>query len=261
MTQSVDDLLAEFDDLTDDVSRSKHAFFAANLRRWFAFMDGTPEVASAITKFENSIDYEQWSKDGLKPQSGMGPGRISLPEDTEPRLGVLIGLFRSLTAREDAALKFSHSYVSSERNFNDNIADLVNQVFAPFAKDLRRQISRALTNSVMAPAADRIVPINHNEIPYKELLEALDKVKATLQGTNDYDDPEDKEQRIAELLAGRLLLEPTRGRLTAILATLGDVLRYLAKRFVDTAIGRIATLAIEKLVALIPTALAFFLGP
>jgi hypothetical protein len=73
----------------------------------------------------------------------MGHGRIDRPDELDRRLGILLALFRTLTANEQAGWRFAHSYVSSAKNLNDNILALVDQVFDPFVRDLRRKISRA----------------------------------------------------------------------------------------------------------------------
>lgn len=105
----VDDILDEYDDLARDVSRSGHAFFCAKLRRWFNFIDKTPELKAIIDKAESSIDFAEWRATGLVEQRGMGHGRIVLPENDLQRLGALAGLFRSLTEDEQAAWRFAHS--------------------------------------------------------------------------------------------------------------------------------------------------------
>ncbi len=250
-----DDLFTDFDDRTDDVSRSTYDFFRANLERWFAFLDETPEFAPAIQDLEELIDYRVWSKTGLVEQEGMGHGRIALPNGQRERLSALLGLFRSLTNDEDAGWRFAHEYVSSSRHLNDNIADLVSKLFEPFARDLRRHLERNLAS---APASDRTVPLNHNAPAYRELIEALDKLERALVGLNDYDDADDKAQRIAEISAGRRLLEAPRTRLDAVRITVGAGLKYIAKKFADTALGKLALVAIEKLLAAIPSIASYF---
>lgn len=249
MVQDIDEMLSEFDDLTDDVSRSKHEFFASNLRRWFAALDGEPETANLIQRLESGTDFDEWSKTGLIAQRGMGHGRINLPDDADQRLGVLISLFRSLTKSEDAAWRFSAEYISSERNLNDNVADLVDQVFLPFARDLRRRIDRHLRDSNLVPAADRIVHPDHNTTQCKTALHAIERTKKAVQDANDYPDADDQKQRLAELEAGVLLLKAPRFRLQALKEVLINCLTYLAKKFADQIIGITAAAAITALFA------------
>ncbi len=264
MNQDIDDLLSEFDDLREDVSRSKHEFFGSNLRRWFAFLDDTPEIANTIRRLEGSIDFEQWRKDGLQPQCGMGHGRIVLPEGRDKRLGALIGMFRSLTMSENAGLQFAHSYVSSKRNINENIADLVDQLFDPFARDLRRQISRDLTDEttpepapIVVPASDRIVEIDHNKPAHKETETALERLREAVRGENAFDNPDEKERCIAEIETIPVLIRPKNVRLLLLASAVG-VLTYLVAKFADAVVGRLAENALKKLLELIPALAPFF---
>ncbi len=192
----------------------------------------------------------------------MGQGRIVLPENEDQRLGTLIGLFRSLTESEEAGWQFAHRFVSLDRNLDANIADLVDQYFEQFVRDLRRQMQRseAAIEEPTVPASDRVVFLNHNEQPYQELVEALTEMEMALVGANDYEDLEDKEQRIAEISAGQRLLAAPRVRLEALLATIGEALIYLAKKFMDSAIGQAASWAINKMIKLAPAAWTFFTG-
>ncbi len=87
-------------------------------------------------------------------------------------------------------------------------------------------------------------------MPYREAIEALEKLEQVLREANDYPDAEDKEQRIAEISAAQRLLKSGRVRVSAVIGLLGSGLLYLANHFVGTAIDRAATSVIEKLTAL-----------
>lgn len=267
MATDIDEVLSEFDDLSGYVSHSKHDFFSSNLRRWFAFIDSAPGVANITRKLEGSVDFEDWRKEGLKPQSGTGHGRIILPERDEERLGALIGLFRSFTANEQAAWEFAHGYVSSAKNINENIADLVDQIFIPLVRDLRRKISRELTTQnevkpetipLAVPASDRIVDIDHNNPAYSKVLVDLGELREAVRGENNFDDPDDKGRCLAEIDAVPTLLRARKVRIAA-LGAVAVVLTYLVATFTDTAVGRLAGNAINKLLELVP-ALTPFLG-
>lgn len=175
----------------------------------------------------------------------MGPGRVAFPEDPERRLGIQLWLFRSLSASEEDPWQFAHEYVSSESNLNGMIADLVEQVFNPFVKALRRELDRELARS---PAIDesRVVSIHRDEA-WREAVEALDEAKRILVQTNAQLSQEDKSQRVAELSAGRRLLEAEQLRVGALLGTAGNALRYLATKFMDIGLGKAASIAWDKI--------------
>jgi Asp-tRNA(Asn)/Glu-tRNA(Gln) amidotransferase C subunit len=99
--------------------------------------------------------------------------------------------------------------------------------------------------SDIIPASDRIVRLNHNSKSYQETMTSLNRLIEAVETTNEYDDAEDKDERLAELSAGRRLLEAVRVRSNVVwrlLARLGvevprvpnTLLRTeLRKRFVN----------------------------
>lgn len=258
----IEELLSHYDELADDTGRSKHEFFCSNLKRWFRYLDNTPKLSSLMQQIEGSVDFEEWRKDGLIEQKGMGNGKIVLPEDEIQRLSALTGLFRSLTENDDAAWRFANDYISYENNFNVMISELVDQLYEPYVRDLRSQLQRMVSSSDAdtIPASDRVVSLNHNERPYQDVIKALDDLSEALRQTNNYDDPADKAQREAELAAGKELLKAPRVREDGLLSVLGKVLRYLWTKFRDTAVGQAAKWAIDKLIALFPALWTFFSG-
>jgi hypothetical protein len=255
---NIDEIIDEYDDLTGYVRRSDYDVFASNLASWYAFLNRTSPVDALVKSLENSVNYDEWSKTGLIDQRGTGHGRVKLPSDPDMKLGILIGMFRRLAGDERQSLNFAHSYASSARNFNENINDLVGKLFDPLADDLRRRIRRIESSESKIPASDRFVNVNHNSPAYKELEESLEELEKNLIALNDYDDPEDKEQRIAEISAGRRLLKATRVRIEGLLATVGAALRHLLKKTIDTSIGKIVSLAVEKLISWAPAIWTFF---
>ena len=72
---------------------------------------------------------------------------------------------------------------------------------------------------------------------------------------NDYPDGDDREQRLAELDAGRSLLDAPLVRVEALREVLVKGLKYLAGKFVESAIGIAATAALGLLATLFTLAL------
>lgn len=182
---------------------------------------------------------------GIRSEGGMGPGRIALPEELKSRLGIQLSLFRSLSVSEEAAWTFAHEYVSSESNLNTMISDLVDQVFDPFVRTLRRHLSRELAQSAGVDE-DRIVTLRRDDA-WREAIEALDEAKRVLMQANDPLTEEEKSQRVAELVAGRDLLEAKQLRVGALTGTAGNALRYLATKFMDVGLGKVAAIAWDKI--------------
>jgi hypothetical protein len=154
----------------------------------------------------------------------------------------------------NAAL-FSKVFISpSERNLDAGVAQLSQQLFIPTATALRRRLEKpesTVPNSdmipLLVPGSDRTVPLNHNSADYAAAVRALEKVEQAVQQANEYQDLDDKEQRIAELNAGRRLLQATRARIDALVALIYRGLSYLAKKFADVTIGEAAKAALALL--------------
>jgi hypothetical protein len=146
-------------------------------------------------------------------------------------------------------------FFGGSTRYDHMIQEIVAQIFDPMARDLRaylyRRISAVADDLSEAPASDRTVPLTHNSPEYIEAIESLKKLESTVAVTNDYEDFNDKEQRMAELSAGRRLLEAPQVRADALKAVLYKGLLYLAKKFADHAIGIGATATIAAIGRLI----------
>ncbi len=101
------------------------------------------------------------------------------------------------------------------------------------------------------PASDRIVTLGHNSPEQIETLEKIDKLIELVTETNEFPgSPEDKEQTIAELSAGRKLLEAAKVRVAAIKEVLQPKLAWLAEKTAGAMIGSLAGKLLEYLLAL-----------
>jgi len=103
------------------------------------------------------------------------------------------------------------------------------------------------------PASDRVVTLDHNSGAYVEATDALQTLERALREANDYPEPEEREQHIAEVSATWRLLQSVRVRIVAVVAVAKAPLTFLIKKFADKAIGKAAAVAVEKLAALIGT--------
>ncbi len=257
MSDRISDLLQDYDDLVDVVANATHNLYQASLSRWFALIDEAPKFAREVARLESLNDFDTWYRDleDRQRKHGMGSTQLDLPTDREAALGMQVSLFRRMANGKIRAEIFAHVYIApSERNVNRGLNEFSKQIFIPAAKALRRRLERT-ANSVSSPdiaplfvpAADRTVTLDHNSPDYTDTLRALEKVEQAVQQANDYDDPDDKEQRVAELSAGRRLLQATRARVDALIAVIYRGLSYLAKKFADVTIGEAAKAALALL--------------
>ena len=69
--------------------------------------------------------------------------------------------------------------------------------------------------------------LDHNQPEYVDAKEALREVEHAIRAANDYDSPEDREQRLAEIRAGHTLLNSARVRAEALIAVVYRALKYL----------------------------------
>ena len=115
------------------------------------------------------------------------------------------------------------------------------------AEELLEELDESdpIATGTVIPASDRVVFIDHNSADFREMKQAIEEVKNAVLGNNKYgaSEPEDREQRVAELDAGLTLLTSVKVRVTAIVAVLGSALTYFATKFADAAIGGLATSA------------------
>ena len=115
-------------------------------------------------------------------------------------------------------------------------------------KPLAEQLGLAKEGT--APAADRIVNLDHNSPPYQEAISALDEVIEAVKNErkNDF---EEKERVQKELQAGKILLEADSVDPEKIKATLIKTLKWLGKKFAEKAIDNLAAIAIAAIFTLI----------
>jgi hypothetical protein len=244
---------ALYDELTDEVSRSRHQFVADHLATWFEHLDETPDVALTILRLQAGLNFQNWYNEQLSSQGSMaGSGELNYPSAREKRLGMKLLLFREFAERRMEIDDFARVFVYTAGDLDDQTRGVIEQVFAPMARDLRRLLEREAEQAEgNIPASDRVVNLTHNSVSYQEAIDALDKLEALLRETNEYEDVEDKDQRIAEVSATKRLLQASRVRVSSVLAVIAPTVKFLAKTFATSGIGKAAGWAWDKLLALL----------
>jgi hypothetical protein len=125
----------------------------------------------------------------------------------------------------------------------------LSQLLSPF--DLLDPAFVEAAEKQIVPAADRVVPINHNSSAYQEAEAALSHLEDAVRGANDHPHPEQQGQQVAEISALRRLLQAARVRVRAVFAVAATAFVSLARMFKDKMIGALATTAWEKLQAVV----------
>lgn len=103
------------------------------------------------------------------------------------------------------------------------------------------------------PAADRTVALDHNSRGYADAVSAYDALIDQVRGDNAFgeQEPEEKEQLTKVLIAGRSLLNQTKVKVSTIEALVMPPLRYVARKWVDAAIGASAAVVVGLIAKLL----------
>jgi hypothetical protein len=235
---------AVYDELSDEVTRARHAFLPDHLRNWLATIDETPDVSRIVEQLQSGLDFPTWFQQCEQTK------KLAWPEQREKRLGMQLLLFRAAAqGKPDIGILGVH-FLHAGRDVNVNASAFVEQVFAPMARDLRRYLEQQIGSVAIAPASDRVVRLDHNSAAYTDAMQALETLERVLKEANDFPSLEEKEQQVAEVSATRRLLQSVRVRIAPVVSLAGPPLTYLAKKFIDTGIGKAAGAAIDKLIAL-----------
>lgn len=99
--------------------------------------------------------------------------------------------------------------------------------------------------------------LKHNTLAHDEADAALEDVERNLQQAND-GDPQEKERVLAEVGAARRLLKASQVRIALLATLLGSALSWIASQFAETAVGKGAEWAIQKLTEYLPMLSDFF---
>lgn len=243
----LEDFTDEYADRANDVEASSYRTFAQRLRDWFTLLDETPQVSAVVTKLESTTDFQEWYTAGLGTVRGMvGSGRLAWADDRTTRLGQTIGLFRHLSQEEMAFSRFCSSFFWAGKNYDDMVYKITAEMFAPFARDLLKHIQRQVASKPIdaAPASDRIVTLDHNSAPYRELTTSLSRLEEHVRGLNDFpDSAEERERILAELSAGGRLLAAARARVDGMVAVLLPALKWLGEKIADNLVSILVTAA------------------
>jgi len=172
---------------------------------------------------------------------------LNLPKEPEKALGMKLALFRHFSESTiDDVPTFGFAFMRVGQDFNENARNVIEQLFMPMARELRRYLEIELEK---VPASDRIVTLDHYSSGYREAVAALETLENVLRGANDYPDPEEKERVVAEVSATRRLFQSVKVRVGAVASLLSLPALYLVKEFAGTAVGDAAQKVIDVICA------------
>jgi hypothetical protein len=247
---------AEYDDETDMVVRSGAGTVPERLKSWFQTLDTAPDVWEIVQELQDkSEDFGDWYNKCRK-RDKKGAATLLWPNGEEERLGMELLFFRAAADGKVDIGQAGYLFISAPfRNLDESTRRFVKEVFSPFARELRAYLERRLANLLTddggraralldentdqsVPASDRVVRLDHNSPEYIQVMNALDELESGLKGKNDYEDMELRDQHVAEVSAGRRLLQAIRVRSKAIVGVLAGVLGYVSLKFADTALGQ-----------------------
>lgn len=112
---------------------------------------------------------------------------------------------------------------------------------------------QVLGRGVLAPASDRLVALDHNSTEYQDAVANLGELLSEIERSNSYfeKDAETNEKILAELKAGRTLIEAKFVERHLVHRLLLSPLTYLITAFAGGAIAALATDAYEAIKALV----------
>jgi hypothetical protein len=245
---------AVYDELTDEVNRARYQFLPDHLRNWFEHMDDTPQVAEIVRRLQAGQDLDAWYKQAESTRgSFVGSGALQWPEGKEKALGMKLLMFRACAEKKLEAAMIGYAFVYVGSNINDNAHAVIEQIFMPMASELRRYLEREvakLPTNPSIPASDRVVSLDHNKPEYQEAVESLDRLVKTIKESNDYADIEEREQRIAEVSAARLLMDAVRVRIEPLVSLLRPIVIQFATELKDNLVAIAVTATVAALTAL-----------
>lgn len=246
-----DEYWREYEDVAGEVEPSLHQLFQGNLQRWFAILDRETFVRQYLSGLEAAVDFSEWYSEALKTRgSFVGSGRLVWPLHEGQRLALQLALFRRFAEGTIRPMDFYIAFLGRSTNLNDMVRDLGQQIFRPLARELRRHISRIADGRSLSPegdeldaeipAADRSVRLDHNRPEYRVVVDAFGSLEKNVKDANNYDDIQDKSQRLAEISAAGRLIRAARVRVEALVSLIAPTLKYLIRKFADTVVGETA---------------------
>jgi hypothetical protein len=238
MEEAYDDFVQDYSDRLDDIRRADWRNFPRALSDWLLLVDQSPHSAELVRDLGSRVDFDTWYAQAKASVGGMvGSGRLNWSADRTERLAQTLGLIRQLSSNENELVEYTSAFSWAGSNLNDNKYKVTDEVVEPFARDLFRYIERNRQSVPTLPAADRIVPVSHNSPEVRDLEGKLSELLAAVERSNSLRNDPDFERNLAELSAGKRLLQADAVRPSALGAVLGPALKWFGDHVAGSAIG------------------------
>lgn len=246
--------IEDYEDASNDVMQARHETFVNHLQSWFDVLGGDPVVSALVSALLKRVDFKSWYEEAEATQEGaVGSGKLHWPRDRTDSLAMHLSLFRAFVEEVIDPADFCITFLFKENNFDTMIADITDVYFKPTSRKLLKhleQTARTKGDGGLPLNEDRIVRRDQFGDQFDDLSKAAGEVELALRGINDQEGFEERQRLLAEIGAGRRLLEAPEVRVGAVRATLWHSLNYLAKKTVDSAVGKVVGIAVSKLAAL-----------
>ena len=233
----VDEFFAEYDAATEDVFASLYQFFDTNLENWFSVIESEDRTKAVLESLEGLVNFDEWYAEAAETQGSMvGSGTLSWPKDQRTGLAMRLSLLRAFEQGKIEVPDFCSAFLYTDNKFDSMVNAVADQIFRPTARLLRKELVKSLSQKAVedgAPASDRVVSLDHNSKPYRDMIESIESALVRVRESNSFPDYDEKMRLIAEIAAGKTLVEQKQTRTNAIWHTLRAALVAIAKKTAD----------------------------
>ncbi len=252
-----------YDELTDEVTRSRYQFLPDHLRNWYEALDTTPGISTIISRLEDGLDVDKWLQAAQQTGGSFaGSSRLDWGSDKEKSLGMRLALFRAAANSKQDISRLGFHFIHVGNSINDNAQAFLDQVFSPMARELRRFLEAEAQKPDFGriPASDRTVTVNHNSKEYADADEAMEQLEKAIRETNDFPSLEERDQREAEISAARRLLKAARVDVEKVATLVKPVVVEYVKKVKDGIVAHAASATVTALGVLLGYAFKALIG-
>lgn len=237
--------LDELSTETERVLSSRQGLWVESLSRWFDVIDSDMEAREAVGALEEGANFDEWHKEHYDAWRNdheefleKRMAQIRFPRDRRQSLGIRLRLFRAILDGKFDTPSFCLHYLGVYTE-QDIVTTMSKEIFSPMVHDLKKYLTEYIESpDKIIPAADRIVPLDHNSVNYMDTIKAAEEFREELSKTNI--ELEDKGRLVAEVSAGIELLRGPSVNTRALRATLVKGAKYVADKAAGATIAVLA---------------------
>jgi hypothetical protein len=141
--------------------------------------------------------------------------------------------------------------IEAEGLAHERAYDLYEEMDERRSSSVLLESPQVVSSATTVPASDRIVRIDHNLKPITELQEKLDEVVTWMEADNSLSQEEDaREQRLAELKAGKVVLEAPQASETVLEWLLIRPLKWILEKAAESSVATVVAILLTLLLTL-----------